>query len=80
MANEASWQSVYKRVNAKRKEAKLTWRELAIKAGIRVGTWMIGLPTTHPTEEELHKIAGVAEMDTTYVYLRYGITDISELE
>lgn len=42
MANSASWNNVYKRINAKRKEAGLTWGQLASKAGIRAGTWMTG--------------------------------------
>lgn len=80
MANNASWTNVYKRINAKRKEAGLTWNQLASKAGIRMGTWMTGLPISHPTEEEVHKIANVPEMNTNYAYLRYGITDLSELK
>ena len=72
MANEASWSKVYKRINAKRKAANLTWNQLASLAGIPVGTWMTGLPITHPTEEEVHKIADVPQMNTTYEYLRYG--------
>lgn len=80
MANSASWTNVYKRINAKRKEAGLSWNQLAKLAGIKVSTWMTGLPISHPTEEEIHKIAAVPEMNTTYAYLRYGITDLSELE
>ena len=80
MANSASWSNVYKRINQKRKDANLTWQQLAQKAGIRMGTWMTGVPITHPTEEEVHKIANVPEMNTTYAYLRYGITDLSELQ
>lgn len=80
MANSASWTNVYKRINTKRKEAGLTWNELSKKAGIKMATWMTGLPISHPTDEEAHKIAAVPEMNTTYAYLRYGITDLSELE
>lgn len=80
MANSASWTNVYKRINEKRKAAGLTWNELAKKAGIKVATWMTGLPISHPSEEDVHKIAAVPEMNTTYAYLRYGITDLSELE
>ena len=80
MANSASWTNVYKRINTKRKEAGLTWNELAKEAGIKMATWMTGLPISHPTDEEVHKIAAVPEMNTTYAYLRYGITDLSELE
>lgn len=79
MANSASWSNVYKRINEKRKAANLTWNQLASKAGIKMGTWMTGLPISHPTEEEVHKIAAVPEMNTTYAYLRYGITDLSVL-
>lgn len=78
MANSASWSSVYKRINAKRKEAGLSWSQLASQAGIKMSTWMTGLPITHPTDEEIRKIAPV--VNSTYIYLRYGITDLSELE
>lgn len=69
-ADPSSWQSVYKRINAKRKEAGLSWNQLAKLAGIKTATWMTGLPISHPTEEEVRKIAPV--LNTTYEYLRYG--------
>lgn len=69
-ADPSSWQSVYKRINAKRKEAGLSWNQLAKQAGIKTATWMTGLPISHPTEEEVRKIAPV--LNTTYEYLRYG--------
>lgn len=69
-ADPSSWQSVYKRINAKRKEAGLSWNQLAKKAGIKTATWMTGLPISHPTDEEVRKIAPV--LNTTYEYLRYG--------
>lgn len=78
MANNASWTNVYKRINAKRKEAGLTWNQLAQQAGIKMATWMTGLPISHPSDEDIHKIAPV--VNSTYAYLRYGITDLSELE
>ena len=78
MANSASWSNVYKRINAKRVEAGLTWNQLASKAGIKVATWMTGLPISHPKDDEIRKIAPV--VNSTYAYLRYGITDLSELE
>lgn len=80
MANTASWSNVYKRINSKREDAGLTWNQLSKKAGIKVKSWMTGLPISHPSEAEIHKIADVPEMNTTYAYLRYGITDLSELE
>lgn len=76
MANEASWSKVYKRIDKKRKEAGLSWNRLASLAGIKVSTWMTGLPISHPTEEEVHKIADVPAMNTTYEYLRYGIEPV----
>ena len=69
-ADPSSWQSVYKRINAKRKEAGLSWNQLAKQAGIKTATWMTGLPISHPTDEEVRKIAPV--LNTTYEYLRYG--------
>ena len=32
MANSASWSNVYKRINQKRKDANLTWQQLAQKS------------------------------------------------
>lgn len=78
MANSASWSSVYKRINEKRIETGLTWNQLAKQTDIKLKTWMTGLPISHPSEEEVRKIAPV--VNSTYAYLRYGINDISELE
>lgn len=77
MANSASWTNVYKRIDEERRNCGLTWTQLAKKAGIKMKTWMTGLPINHPTEEEIRKIAPV--VNSTYVYLRYGITDINDL-
>lgn len=62
--------AVYKRILEKKSEKKLTWDELAYLAQIRVSSWMTGLPTCSPTDEELKKIAPV--LDTTYEWLKYG--------
>ena len=62
--------SVFKRILEKKTEKKMTWDELAQKAGIRVSSWMTGLPTASPSDEEIRKIAPV--LDTTYEYLKYG--------
>ena len=72
VGNPSSWQNVYRRINEKRIEAGLTWNQLAALAGIKVKSWMTGLRTSHPTEAEVHKIADVPQMNTTYEYLRYG--------
>ena len=62
---------VYKRVLMKKAAKGMTWNELAAAAGIPVSTWMTGLPTSSPSDDELYKIAPV--LDTTYAYLKYGI-------
>ena len=72
-ADPASWTMVYQRIDTKREEAGLSWSQLAKLAGIKMKTWMTGLPISHPTESEVRKIANVPQMNTTYEYLRYGI-------
>lgn len=61
---------VYKRIYALKKEKGLSWNQLAKKAGIRVASWMTGLPTSNPSDSDLQKMAPV--LDTTYDYLKYG--------
>lgn len=61
---------VYKRILKKKKASGLTWDQIAEEAGIPVASWMTGLPTSSPTDEELQKIAPV--LNTTYEYLKYG--------
>ncbi len=61
---------VYKRILILKAGRGLTWNQLAEQAGIPVATWMTGLPTSAPTDDELQKIAPVLE--TTYEYLKYG--------
>ena len=61
---------LYKRIFEKKKEAGLTWDEIAKEAKIRLGTWMTGLPTSQPTDEELKRLAPV--LKTTYKWLKYG--------
>ena len=61
---------LFKRILEKKKEAGLTWDEICKKAQIRLGSWMTGLPTSKPTDEELKKLAPV--LKTTYEYLKYG--------
>lgn len=61
---------IYKRILELKKEKGYTWNELAKLAGIRVSSWMTGLPTMKPTDKELHALAPV--LGTTYEYLKYG--------
>lgn len=54
-----------------RKQAlELTWGDIAVKAHIRIASWMTGIPTSTPTDEELQKMAPV--LQTTYEWLKYG--------
>jgi len=61
---------VYKRILKKKKECGKTWDQISKEAGIPLATWMTGIPTKNPTDEELRKIAPV--LNTTYEYLKYG--------
>ena len=61
---------LYKRILQKKKEAGLTWDEICKKAQIRLGSWMTGLPTSKPTDEELKRLAAV--LNTSVAYLKTG--------
>lgn len=61
---------VFQRILEKKKESGLTWDEIAKKAHIRLSSWMTGIPTCKPSDEELQKLAPV--LNTTYKYLKYG--------
>lgn len=62
--------SLYARILQKKKEAGLTWDQIAARAKIPLASWMTGIPTSQPTDEELRKIAPV--LNTTYKWLKYG--------
>ena len=61
---------LYKRILEKKKEAGLTWDEICKAAKIRLGSWMTGLPTSKPTDEELKRLAVV--LNTSVAYLKTG--------
>ena len=61
---------LFKRILQKKKETGLTWDEIAKTAHIRVASWMTGIPTSKPTDEELQKLAPV--LKTTYKWLKTG--------
>ena len=61
---------VFKRILEAKQNVGKTWDEIAKEAGIKLGSWMTGLPTSSPTDKELRKIAPV--LDTTYEWLKYG--------
>ena len=62
---------VFKRIFELKNKKGFTWNELAEKAGIPVATWMTGLPTSMPSDDDLHDLAPV--LDTTFAWLKYGI-------
>lgn len=61
---------VFKRIMKKKVESELTWDEIAREAHIGLSSWMTGIPSSKPTDEELKKIAPV--LNTTFEYLKYG--------
>jgi hypothetical protein len=61
---------VFKRILQKKQEVGKTWDEIAKEAGIKLGSWMTGLPISSPTDKELRKLAPV--LNTTYEWLKYG--------
>lgn len=61
---------LYKRIFDKKKVVGITWDQIAKTAHIRLGTWMTGIPTSKPNDEEIKRLAEV--LNTTYEYLKYG--------
>lgn len=61
---------IFKRILQKKKECKKTWEQIAQEAHIPLESWMTGLPTSVPSDDELQKIAPV--LNTTYEWLKYG--------
>ena len=61
---------VLQRIFKKKVESGKTWDEIAKEAHIRLATWMTGIPTCSPKDDELKKLAPV--LNTTYRYLKYG--------
>lgn len=61
---------VFSRVLGCKRKAERTWEDIASEAGIRLGSWMSGVPYDQPTDDELRRLAPV--LGTTYEYLRYG--------
>lgn len=61
---------VFKRILEKKKESGKTWDIIAREAKIPLASWMTGLPTTQPSDDELKKLAPV--LNTTYKWLKYG--------
>ncbi|MBC6720325.1 helix-turn-helix transcriptional regulator [Treponema sp. Marseille-Q4130] len=60
----------FKRILKLKESLGLTWNEIAKRAGIPVSSWMTGVPTSTPSDDEMRKLAPVLE--TTYEYLKNG--------
>lgn len=54
-------------------DVQKSWNEIAHEAGIKISSWMTGIPTSNPTDEELKKLAPV--LNTTYEWLKYGVRE-----
>lgn len=54
----------------KKIESRLEWNEIASKGGIKISSWMTGIPTSNPTDDDIRKIAPV--LGTTFEWLKYG--------
>lgn len=54
----------------KKIESRLEWNGIAAKAGIKISSWMTGIPTSNPSDDDIRKIAPV--LGTTYEWLKYG--------
>lgn len=61
---------VFKRIRERKMALKLSWEEISQRSGVKMASWMTGIPTSSPTDEELRKMAPVLE--TTYEWLKYG--------
>lgn len=51
-------------------DSKKSWNEIAHEAGIKIASWMTGIPTSQPTDDDIKKIAPV--LNTTYEWLKNG--------
>lgn len=62
--------SVFKRIMDQKKKVGLTWDQIAKEAHIKQASWMTGIPTSSPTDEDLKKLAPV--LNTTFEWLKNG--------
>lgn len=61
---------LFSRILEKKKESGKTWDQIAEEARIPLGSWMTGIPTSAPSDEDLRKMAPV--LNTTYEFLKNG--------
>lgn len=67
---EKGMTELFRRIMHKKIESRLEWNEIASKAGIKISSWMTGIPTSNPTDDDIRKIAPV--LGTTFEWLKYG--------
>ena len=61
---------VFRRIFDCKVKSEMTWDEIARKAQIKVASWMTGLETCDPSDDDLEKLAPVFKV--TYNWLKYG--------
>lgn len=61
---------VFKKILKCKEDKGLVWDDIAKKAGIPLASWMTGVPTSEPSDDDLEKLAPV--LGTTYEYLKDG--------
>lgn len=61
---------VFKKILKCKEDKGLVWDDIAKKAGIPLASWMTGVPTSEPSDDDLKKLAPV--LGTTYEYLKDG--------
>lgn len=67
---EKGMTELFRRIMQKKIESRLEWNEIASKAGIKISSWMTGIPTSNPTDDDIRQIAPV--LGTTFEWLKYG--------
>lgn len=67
---EKGMTELFRRIMQKKIESRLEWNEIASNGGIKISSWMTGIPTSNPTDDDIRKIAPV--LGTTYEWLKYG--------
>lgn len=67
---EKGMTEVFRRIMRKKIESRLEWNEIASNGGIKISSWMTGIPTSNPSDDDIRKIAPV--LGTTFEWLKYG--------
>ncbi|WP_288621116.1 hypothetical protein [uncultured Treponema sp.] len=67
---EKGMTELFRRIMQKKIESRLEWNEIASNGGIKISSWMTGIPTSNPSDDDIRKIAPV--LGTTFEWLKYG--------